>query len=152
MTGGVSPMQFRPAIGTHRSDLRRIFHICSRNAATEAMRRGSHAPASLNAEGFVHLSQAHQVRGVMDAYYVGVMDLVVLVVDPARLTAPLRFEAAATLRNSPEGGRAPAAGLFPHLYGPLNTDAVVAVIDAGAFDPVEFGLGAPATPGSGPCP
>ncbi|MDT0426000.1 DUF952 domain-containing protein, partial [Streptomyces evansiae] len=46
----------------------------------------------------------------------GGRDLVVLVVDPARLTDPVRYEA-----------MKPGGEEFPHLYGPLPVEAVVEV-------------------------
>ena len=111
----------------------RIFHICSRAAAQQAQADGSLRPASLASEGFVHLSQTHQVRAVIAAFYADVRDLVVLEVDPARLTAPLRYEAPATMPGTTALMGAPAPGLFPHLYGPLNADAIVGQSDAVTF-------------------
>ena len=51
-----------------------------------------------------------------DRFYRDADDLVLLHIDEAKLTAPLVYEVV---------GDAP--GPFPHLYGPLNTDAVVHV-------------------------
>jgi GNAT superfamily N-acetyltransferase len=52
--------------------------------------------------------------------YPGRRDLVLLVVDPARLTDPVRFE---------DGMPADPGGLqFPHLYGPLPTASVTAAV------------------------
>ncbi len=115
-----------------------VFHICSRVAAQQAMAQGHYQAPSLASEGFIHLSQRHQVSGVIAAFYSDVPDLVILVVDPARLTAPLYFEAAATMPGTPAGSDAAATGLFPHLYGPLDVAAVVSVIDADQFDPLAF--------------
>ncbi len=73
--------------------------------------------ASLADVGFVHLATETQWPGVLARYYTGHEgELVLLVVDPRRLDPPLRWEAAPT--GSGE--------LFPHLYGPLDIDAVVA--------------------------
>jgi ribosomal protein S18 acetylase RimI-like enzyme len=52
--------------------------------------------------------------------YPGRRDLALLVVDPARLTDPVRFE---------DGVPADPGGMqFPHLYGPLPTSAVISVV------------------------
>jgi uncharacterized protein (DUF952 family) len=112
----------------------RVFHVCSRVTAQSVMDDGVYRPASLAAEGFIHLSQRHQVQGVIKVFYADVPDLVVLVVDPARLKAPLRYEAAASMPGFAEGGNAPAAGAFPHLYGTLEADAVLEIVDALGFD------------------
>lgn len=114
-----------------------VFHVCSRKAAQQAKLDGQLVPASIAAEGFVHLSQRHQIAAVLAAFYADVPDTVILELDPARLTAPLRYEAPSAMAGSYGSGSgssgatpAPAAGLFPHLYGPINADAIVRVIDA----------------------
>ena len=112
----------------------RVFHICRRAAAQQTRTDGQLVPASLASDGFVHLSQSHQVAAVIAAFYVDVPDLVILELDPARLTAPLHYEAPATMAGTSDATPAPAAGLFPHLYGPLNADAIVQVLDMAEFD------------------
>jgi uncharacterized protein (DUF952 family)/GNAT superfamily N-acetyltransferase len=102
-----------------------------------ALAAGSVAPASLLSDGFVHLSTPDQVKLPANARFSGRLDLLALVINPAKLPAELRFEPA------PD-----AAGLrFPHHYGPVPADAVVAVVpyqpgpDGCFADPV--GLPAP---------
>jgi uncharacterized protein (DUF952 family) len=73
--------------------------------------------ASLAEVGFVHLSTADQWPKVLERFYGGHDgELLLLTVDPRRLTAPLRWEGAPSNAGEP----------FPHLYGPLDLDAVVA--------------------------
>lgn len=110
-----------------------IFHIATRKELDAARSSGEHRPPSLAAEGFIHFSQAHQVRGVLDAFYTGRQDLVLLVVDPGLLTSPLRYEPPATPAGAHGGDRIPRDQLFPHLYGPLNADAIVDHVDAARF-------------------
>lgn len=65
--------------------------------------------------GFIHCAQADQVAGVHRRFYDGVdQQLLLLVVDTDRLTAPWQLDEV-------PGQPAP----FPHVYGPLNVDAVV---------------------------
>ncbi|MFG2428297.1 DUF952 domain-containing protein [Streptomyces sp. NPDC048590] len=72
---------------------------------------------TLREEGFIHCSLPHQLPSVAHALYgADVGDLVVLVIDEARLPAPVRYEA-----FEPGGER------FPHIYGPLPVDAVAQV-------------------------
>lgn len=115
-----------------------ILHITPRADWETAQTAGEYRAASLEHEGFIHFSTAEQVIGVANAFYRGQRDLVLLIIDPARLAADLRWEPPAH-----PGARVDvpdASGdLFPHLYGPLNLDAVNAVIDFppredGAFD------------------
>jgi uncharacterized protein (DUF952 family) len=61
----------------------------------------------------------HQVVKVANARYAGVSDLVLLCIDPVRLDAPLRYEI----------GDPGSDERFPHLYGDLELDAVVSVLD-----------------------
>jgi len=85
-----------------------------------ALDDGAVRPPSLEAVGFVHLSTPEQVHLPATALFPGRRDLVLLVVDPARLPDPVRLEP-----GRPED---PPGMLFPHLYGPLPTSAVVAVV------------------------
>jgi uncharacterized protein (DUF952 family) len=98
-----------------------IFHITVRSAWAAAQRDGAYRAASLDDVGFIHFSTREQVLRVANAFYRGQRDLVLLVVDPARLSAELRYEPPA---EAPE-----SAERFPHLYGALNFDAVIRAVD-----------------------
>lgn len=97
-----------------------IFHIAERRYWEPARRSGAYvrstAGRSLDDEGFIHCAEEAQVREVAAAFFAGYTDLVLLVIDPALLTAELRYEQA-------EG----STEVFPHIYGPLNVGAVVEV-------------------------
>ncbi len=97
-----------------------IFHITTLDMWDRAVLDGAYRPPSLEAEGFVHLSTAPQVEATANLYYAGKTDLLLLSVDPERLRAELRYEAPA--------GSGMRDDLFPHLYGPLNVDAVVKTV------------------------
>lgn len=85
-----------------------------------AQTEGAVRPPPLESLGFVHLSTPDQVHLPAERLYPGRRDLVLLVVDPARLTDPVRFE---------DGVPADPGGMqFPHLYGPLPAAAVTAVV------------------------
>lgn len=122
-----------------------IFHITSRDAALVARENGEYRAESLVREGMIHLSGIHQVLDVADRFYTGQHGLVLLAVDASRLKAELKYEAPVHPAEAPENegfsrgkrlsysndptDKPLAADLFPHLYGPLNFDAVVAVYD-----------------------
>ncbi len=110
-----------------------VFHICSRGAATAALRKGQYSAPSLASEGFIHLSQAHQVAGVVEAFYAGQSDLVLLVIDPVLLVCPLRYEPPAHPVGANPAPETMSGQLFPHLYGPLNCNAIVDVVDVERF-------------------
>ncbi len=67
-------------------------------------------PPSLADEGFVHLSYPDQVDGTVARHFPPDADLVVLTVDLDRLSCDVRVE-----------------GGFPHAYGALDRDAILAV-------------------------
>jgi GrpB-like predicted nucleotidyltransferase (UPF0157 family)/uncharacterized protein (DUF952 family) len=94
-----------------------VFHITTGTVWEAARRAGVYEPASLATEGFIHLSDLEQVVRVADRAFCGTPDLVLLCVASARLDVPLRYE------HVEEAGER-----FPHLYGPLNVDAVVQTI------------------------
>jgi len=103
-----------------------IYHITSRVAWNEARERGDYRAESLATEGFIHCSTETQVVPVAEKYYKGQNNLLLLVVEPALLSSDLKWE--------PPSGGAPPPGvaegeLFPHVYGPINLEAVVQVID-----------------------
>ena len=106
-----------------------IYHITSRSAAQAAHQSGVYRADSLTSQGFIHFSQAHQLLGVANAFYTSETDLLILVVDPALLTAELKYEAPAHPGTSSSAVTPSANQLFPHLYGALNFSAVCGVID-----------------------
>jgi uncharacterized protein (DUF952 family) len=67
-------------------------------------------------EGFIHCSYARQVLRTADRIFRGVTGLVLLEIDPARLTCGIVDE-------NLEGG----TELFPHVYGLLTLSAVLAL-------------------------
>lgn len=105
-----------------------IYHITTRSASLAARQSGEYRAESLASAGFIHLSQRHQLLGVANAFYAGQKHLVIMVVDSARLKAELKYEAPV------HPGAASRTVLsadqrFPHLYGPLNFDAVIKIVD-----------------------
>ncbi|HEY7608348.1 MAG TPA: DUF952 domain-containing protein [Alphaproteobacteria bacterium] len=95
-----------------------IYHICRREEWDAAARAGRYLGSSQDkADGFIHFSSAAQVKASAAKHRAGQTGLVLLAVDADRLGAALKWE--------PSRGGA----LFPHLYGALPREAVVAVHD-----------------------
>ena len=80
------------------------------------MQQGFYEADSLAIEGFIHASKEEQVKGVLDRYYQNIPDLLLLHIDETKLSCPLKFELAPSVNE-----------LFPHCFGAINIDAVVAV-------------------------
>lgn len=108
-----------------------VFHICTRAAIDAARTAGRYDAESLMHEGFIHLSQAHQVLPTAHAYFAGVPDLVLLVIDPSLLSSRLVYEPPAPLPSS--APKPPSSDLYPHCYGPIDLAAIVDVIDLAQF-------------------
>ncbi len=105
-----------------------LYHITARSQWTQAQQAGTYQAASLATEGFIHCSTISQVVRVANLFYQGQTDLVLLCIAPAKVQAPLRYDPIET-------GEA-----FPHIYGPLNLDSVVQVLDFDATSDGTFTL------------
>jgi phosphopantothenoylcysteine decarboxylase/phosphopantothenate--cysteine ligase len=92
----------------------KIVHICPAQDWQMAMQTGIYRTASLASEGFIHCSRPEQVLGVANTFYCNVPDLVLLWIDPESVEAEIRWE-------NVDGED------FPHIYGPIETNAVIAV-------------------------
>lgn len=90
-----------------------IYHILSNRSWDEAKAAGEYCGDTLATEGFIHTSLAQQVTKTANRRFLGRTDLLLLAIDPELLRAELKYE---------DGGEGEE---FPHIYGPLNLDAVV---------------------------
>jgi uncharacterized protein (DUF952 family) len=95
-----------------------IYHIAAMPDWQKALQSGEYRVStrgkSLDDEGFIHAGTEAQVALVANAIYRDDDNLLVLVIDTGRLQPEIRYEQV-------PGWEAP----FPHIYGPLNVDAVV---------------------------
>jgi len=101
------------------SDL--IYHLALDGEWQEAAERGgpygrSTLGKSVAEVGFMHCSFASQVEMIARLIYRDRGDVLLLVVDPSKIAAPIRIE------NTDGGDER-----FPHIYGELPIDAVVRV-------------------------
>jgi uncharacterized protein (DUF952 family) len=94
-----------------------IYHITTAVEWGEANMNGYYETPSLNTEGFIHCSKEEQVNGVLERYFRDKTDLLKLVIDTDKLSAELKFEPSGSLNET-----------FPHIYGPLNLEAVIGVL------------------------
>ena len=111
-----------------------IFHIVARRDWETAVSQDTYTPSSLQSDGFIHCSTINQVLEPANAFYRGQADLVLLCIDPEKVQAAIVYE------DCYESGQA-----FPHIYGPLNVDAVVEVVGFPPNDDGTFSLPAALT-------
>ena len=97
------------------SALSLILHITRLEQWKQAESAGVYRSETLGSEGFIHCSTPQQVIKVANAVYHGQMGLVLLVINPSKVRSDIRFE------------KSEGRGLYPHIYGPLNIDAVIKV-------------------------
>jgi uncharacterized protein (DUF952 family) len=105
---------------------------CTERRTVWRGKQGVYHTDSLSREGFIHCSKASQIVDVANSFYRGQQGLVLLVIDLSKLKPELKWEPPA----EPAPTHARAGDLFPHIYGPLNLDAVVKVLD---FEPLADG-------------
>lgn len=113
----------------HQGEEALIYHLALDADWSQAQDGGDYRVSSigrlLGDVGFIHCSFEHQLQRVADAFYRGRTDVVLLSIDESKLTSPIREE-------NTEGG----TEVYPHIYGPLNVDAVVS---ARRLEPVSDG-------------
>lgn len=93
-----------------------IFHLCQRQDWLNSQVQGEYRNDSLAREGFIHCSQSEQIIEVANRYFKDEPDVIVLWIDPDKLTSEIRWEKS-------------DHAYFPHVYGPINLEAVETVTD-----------------------
>ncbi len=95
-----------------------ITHITSERRWEKARKEGVYKSKSLTTEGFIHCSGLDQVVDLANYLFRGQKGLVLLAINEKKVEAKIEFE---DLFDSGE--------LYPHIYGPLNIDAVEGVYE-----------------------
>ena len=99
-----------------------IFHLTTRRDLESARAAGSYTAPSLEDKGFIHCSRASQVADTANLLFAGRDNLIVLHIDTTLVDADIRYEEPAHEGHGPDVERS-----FPHIYGPLNLEAVAGV-------------------------
>lgn len=107
-----------PRIFTPGLKIETIYHVTSSKQWALAKKNGYYEADSLIEEGFIHCSKVDQLAGVLERYYKGKTDLVKLVIDTSKLTNKLQLDYSPSLKED-----------FPHVYGIINLDAVIDVVN-----------------------
>ena len=120
--GGLQPIF--PADATAVPLDQPLFHLALKGDWEKARETGTYQWSTrgmrLVEVGFIHCSWQEQVAKTFERFYADAGDVVLLEIDPTRLTAPLRADAI------------PTGELFPHLYGPLPIEAVRSITPYGS--------------------
>jgi uncharacterized protein (DUF952 family) len=102
-----------PAVATRPGG--RTYHLTPEPVWAAQADAAEYRPESFAEEGFIHCTDGEvNLLAVANAYYqADHRPYVVLDIDPTKLTSPITYE-------DPDR-------IYPHIYGPLNRDAVLAV-------------------------
>ncbi len=92
-----------------------IYHVVLPDVWERFKSRPSYQPESLTTEGFIHCSYPGQLEGVLKRYYSGVEKVLILKIETEKLLAKL-------VKEPSTNGE-----MYPHLYGRLNHNAIVAI-------------------------
>lgn len=124
MSGMTNPT--RPAVGAEEPAAESMFHIALASDWAAAQAAGEYRISTLgrtlDEQGYIHASFAHQVAGVLRRFYSKVTEpLLSLRLD----AAALRIVVEPAVPGSADG--TPGAELFPHIYCPIPCSSVLAV-------------------------
>lgn len=93
-----------------------IYILVRPNTWETATRARLFYEVSLSSEGFIHACEWRQLNRVANAYFRDADTLVLAAINPARVKPPIRWEESRSTGD-----------IYPHIYGPLNMDAVTPV-------------------------
>ena len=91
-----------------------IYHIIKPTWWANFTDKTHYESETLTQEGFIHCSTGKQLLPTCDRHFKQDTSLVILTLDPKMLTSKLIYELAPTVGEE-----------FPHIYGPINLDAVI---------------------------
>jgi uncharacterized protein (DUF952 family) len=102
-----------------------IYHLTEQAALSECISAGEYSPASLPEDGFVHCSAGRDTTLAVANDYFSSADgpVVLLEIEVSRLSSDVVYEAAAQIEGG-EASHLATAVEFPHVYGPIDTEAI----------------------------
>lgn len=92
-----------------------LFYVISQSDWETQQNQTSILSESLDSEGFIHLCTQSQLAGVLERYFAGRNDLVVLQLNAQAIRQDLKME------------KGPTGDYFPHLFAGIPRSAVVGV-------------------------
>lgn len=91
-----------------------IFHVVPQQQWKEKSHAGLYKPDTLEEEGFIHCSSGKQVEETANRLFKGQRKIYLLVIDVSTVEPRVTWE-------KPDDKDVE----YPHIYGPLNTDAIL---------------------------
>jgi len=94
-----------------------ILHIVPQSTWATAQHNEQYTGDTLATEGFIHCSRPEQIIAIANECFPRRHDLLLLVIEVSRVQAAIRYE------DLYASGKE-----YPHIYGPLNREAVINVV------------------------
>ena len=92
-----------------------ILHVTTEAEWVKQTNNEYFVASSLSTEGFIHACTEEQLPGVLERYFAGKTDLIILTIEEKKLSPQIKFEKSLT------------GEMFPHIFGPINRVAIVSV-------------------------
>lgn len=93
-----------------------IYHLTPKKNWDAALIQGFYDAPSLYSEGFIHCSVKEQVHATLERYFKDQSEILLLTIEESKLQYNLQYDFSISLNQD-----------FPHIYGPINIDAVTEV-------------------------
>jgi uncharacterized protein (DUF952 family) len=92
-----------------------IYHITMPDNYLQYKDEELYQAPSLQSEGFIHCSTKAQLKATCERYFSKAPAIFIICLDETKITSDIRYELA-TIGEE-----------FPHIYGPINKDAIVEI-------------------------
>lgn len=92
-----------------------IYHVTTRKEWLLCEKANEYVPAAFEKEQFVHCCRSNQLEGVLDRYFSGKNDLMVLELKTSGMRALIRYESSGN------------GEFFPHVHGPIPKSSILRV-------------------------
>ena len=91
-----------------------VFHICRWIDWEIAQEKGEYRADSMQTEGFIHCSEKRQIKDTLQKCFPDERELILLHIEVRMLRSAMIYEEA-------------DGQMFPHIYGPINLEAIVKI-------------------------
>jgi uncharacterized protein (DUF952 family) len=102
--------------------MRTIVIISNESFWTESQKTGEYIQSTIGSTlddvGFIHCTSPEQTIMIANRHFAQYENLILLMIDSGKVKPEVKFEASLSGRG----------GIYPHIYGPLNVDAVYNVV------------------------
>lgn len=95
-----------------------IFHLVKKKDWKAQKKESRYHPETLDSEGFIHCSSGNDIEEVANRLFRGERRILLIVINTTLIEPELKYE------QDEETGVS-----YPHIYGPLNLDAVIDKIE-----------------------